>query len=824
MKKLRNIGKFEILEAEKKTVFVCSYCGKSSTDFPIMIKESKYKQKSFHKECSETYIKELEVKLGIVNPNTVDSNETFSAPVDNIEANETHKENELEKQEEKRVGRILYKDKKIILRHPYNKEAADIYHRFNIKFSEGRWECNISRASLETCKFLLRINKNLSVFNWTIGKNALLAITQRFKEAENKEKEIFDKIKEGKNEIQNIDTSTFLKAEPFPYQRKGLEFLNSISGVGMIGDEMGLGKSFQAIAYATQHNLKTIVVCPATLKYNWKNEVEKFTDKKTLIVTEIAEDALVAMQTINMILEFCKAKPKLKTKDSKKFDKALDDTIKMSSEGKKRNVRGYNKLLNYVNNHSLSMAKQKKVEKFLKNQEEAKDFIEYIQELTEENEKIFEQIENIIEEDPKKIGNKLVAPLIKLNKKVKQGTIDSAKYFNDPFLVRHLRKYKRDLAKPLMEQFTDFNIINFEQLEKYQDILAGIKFDLVVIDESQYIKNTSAQRTKTVMTLFKKIPKRVLLSGTAIKNRPIELYAQLKFLYPKIFSNKHEFAVKYCNAVKTHFSWDYSGASNLKELYARIKPFYLRRVKKDVLTELPEKTITKLELEFTPEESRGYDKILQEYQKKIDQLPKTDGNLSGPELALLMKLRQFASHNKVKKVTDFVKDILNNNENKKVIVFANFKETQDRLLEELSKDFMCASLFSSYKDKKRQDEVDRFQNDPYVRVFVSSSEAGGVGITLTEADTVVFADLMWSPSNHKQAEDRAHRLGQKDPVFIYYMIYKDSIENNMWKSIGKKLNIISQALDGTLDDSIDKVRKEVFKDILGKLAASNKDK
>lgn len=811
------LGKYEIYTEKTSSVYVCSYCGKSGKGTPVMFKESKFKIKAYHSHCSEIFRKELELELGISEP-VKDPSENFSSPVTDFKKNESITKDVVieESDKEKPSARVIYKDKKIILLHPYHKNVIETYHRFGIKYNNERWESNIARADVDTCKFLLSINKKLNMFSWSIGSSALQIISNRLNIALKEEKAVFDKLnKKRDDKVVEIENFSFLKATPFPYQKKGIEFLNKIDGIGMIGDEMGLGKSFQTIAYAAQHNLKTVIICPATLKYNWANEIKKFTDKSTYVLTEMDDTPLRKIQTINLIIKYTKAKEKFEKKHHKRFDAALNkaiDECEKHQKGEKFKVKNFNKLISFINLYNLPATKEKQIGRFLKDTQKTEIFVNYVNNLSKENELLIKDLKEDYTDQN----------FLKLNKAIKDGTVDMFKHFNDLFFLRELKKYKQTIVKEQLKELEDFTIVNFEQLEKFEDILSKAKFDLVVVDESQYIKNLTSLRTKKVFSLFKNVPRRILLSGTAIKNRPIELYSQLKFLHPKIFSQKHRFATRYCDAKKGHFGWDYSGASNLKELYEKISAFYLRRLKNDVLTELPEKTITKIELEMSDEERNQYQRMIDEHNKKYASLKEAVGH-STEELALLMKLRQFCSHNKVKKVVNFVDDILESNEDKKIIIFSQFKQTQQQLFNELKKNHVVGSLFADYSDKKRQEEVDRFQTDPYTRVFVSSLGAGGVGITLTEADTVIFADLAWSPSDHKQAEDRAHRLGQVDPVFVYYLTYRNSIESSMWKKIGKKLEIISQALDGDLDQNVGSIRKEIYADMIIRDIAQYKD-
>lgn len=370
----------------------------------------------------------------------------------------------------------------------------------------------------------------------------------------------------------------------------------------------------------------------------------------------------------------------------------------------------------------------------------------------------------------------------------------------------------------------DYYIINYEQLKKYEKFFSKAKFQCVVLDESHYIKDLQSQRTKNVYKLFKKVPNRLLLSGTPIKNRPIEFYSQLKFLRPDLFSNKEKFALRYCDAKKTDFGWDYSGASNLEELNRKISNFYIRRDKKEVLSDLPDKNISLIEVEFTEAEKTEYGRINKDFYKFLNEnWSKYGSNLKdvkigGEHLSKMMELKQYCSRQKVKRIVEYTKEFLESSDDRKIIIFAQFIETQKALRDAFPG--QTVSILGETKDYERQEAVDRFQKDPKIRVFVGSTLAAGIGLTLTAADTVVFSDLMWSPSDHQQAEDRAYRIGQKNNVQINYFVFKGSIEEMIWKTLSKKLGVITQVLDGkTVSKKDDGVARSVFQEFLADFKA-----
>jgi intein/homing endonuclease/superfamily II DNA or RNA helicase len=352
----------------------------------------------------------------------------------------------------------------------------------------------------------------------------------------------------------------------------------------------------------------------------------------------------------------------------------------------------------------------------------------------------------------------------------------------------------------------DYFITNYDQLNKWSKQLTKMKFDCVILDESHSIANVSAARTKNVNNLFKKIPHRILLSGTPSKNRPIELYSQLKFLKPKEFPNKQDFGLRYCDPTQGYSGfWEFKGASNLDELNERMAPFYVRRLKSEVLKDLPEKRISNLVFDMDSPERKEYNKLTGEFLKNSEAL----GNDFFKTKASLMTLMKYCSKAKVPHVIDFVGTMLKEDltRTKKVVIFAYFKETQ-QFLKNHFKD-SCVSLLGDDDAEARQAAVDRFQTDPNIKIFIGSTKAAGTGITLTAADTVIFADLLWTPADLKQAEDRLHRISQKNTVFVYYMTFLNCVEELVWNVLQSKLLVVAQTV-GDIPFDEDAAVKEII--------------
>ena len=370
----------------------------------------------------------------------------------------------------------------------------------------------------------------------------------------------------------------------------------------------------------------------------------------------------------------------------------------------------------------------------------------------------------------------------------------------EKWLVRKDYSIQPIFSAKKFDDKADILIINYALLSKHKEMLAKYTFDLIVADESHKLKNGKALRTKAFFKI--KGNKKLFLSGTPILNRPIELYTILKNI--GLFNNWLKFITRYCGAYKDRFGWNTGGASNLKELQQILREnVMIRRLKKDVLPELPDKIHQVISIPTKSKDMKIIKKELilyeeyKETQKEIKLLKSRglDTNESAIKMRLvfaeLAKLRHDVAVVKIPFIIDFLKDSLENGN--KIVLFAHHKDVTGAIYNEF-KD-ISRTIVGATKSEDRQRAVDDFQNDPNVRLFVGSIMACAEGITLTASSNVVFAELTWQPAIMTQAEDRTHRIGQKNNVLIQYITLQNSLDEHMSKLLAKKKAIFNEAMN-----------------------------
>jgi len=340
----------------------------------------------------------------------------------------------------------------------------------------------------------------------------------------------------------------------------------------------------------------------------------------------------------------------------------------------------------------------------------------------------------------------------------------------------------------------DIVIINYDILADWVNALIKIPFKVLILDESHFIKNRTANRTKAVKAISKNIPHILALTGTPILNRPIEIYNVLKILAPNQTPNFWEYVNRYCGAHHNGFGWDFNGATNTEELHKKLSSTIMfRRLKKDVLQDLPDKIRT-----YVPIELDNKNTYVRAEEDFVDFIYKTKGKnaamkVSNAEaIAKVEVLKQVAVKGKLKQVKEWINDFLSTDG--KLVVFAIHRFVIDELMKEF-KD-IAVKVDGSVTGVNRDKAVQAFQNDDKIRLFIGNINAAGVGLTLTAASNVVFIELPWSPAILEQAEDRCHRIGQKDTVNIYYLLGVDTIEEKIAKMLDSKRKILDTVLDG----------------------------
>jgi len=395
----------------------------------------------------------------------------------------------------------------------------------------------------------------------------------------------------------------------------------------------------------------------------------------------------------------------------------------------------------------------------------------------------------------------------------------------EKWLVRPRKIAVISSGKDKWPSAADVVIINYDILKKYREWLHGIDWDCLIVDEAHYLKNPKAQRTQEVYGAWNKDPKkvikpisarrRVLLTGTPLPNRPIELWPMLKAT--GLFKSWQYYVKRHCNGHRTRYGWDVTGASNLEDLqeYMREK-LMVRRLKKDVLTELPPKRRQVIELPANGalgavQAEQAYmaerDEILNDLRVAVE-LAKTSEDpqvyedavkaLQEGEQAAFTEMSRLRRQTAVAKVPYVVEHLQNAIESSgKVVVMAHHK----KVVRAIAADFgdACVTLTGDTKMDDRQAAVDRFQEDPTCTLFIGNIQAAGVGITLTAASHVVFAELDWVPGNLSQAEDRCHRIGQNDSVLVQHLVLEGSLDAVMARKIVSKQDVIDRAMDREVD-------------------------
>jgi SNF2 family DNA or RNA helicase len=392
----------------------------------------------------------------------------------------------------------------------------------------------------------------------------------------------------------------------------------------------------------------------------------------------------------------------------------------------------------------------------------------------------------------------IVAPLVTLTnwqreiekfmkKKSKNGRIVE----NDVPTITAIRSGKRS------EIFNyDFYLINYELLHKRQADLAKLNIKTIVCDEVQHLRSKTTQKYRAVKTLasIKSIKYRVGLSGTPIYNHGSEIWPIVDILKPGLLGNFKEFCEYFCYQ-------DEKGKAivvpkkrvDLRQILQR--DVMLRRKKSDVLKELKDKVRYKNKIDV---DETYYEKELTKIDRRFieeERYADTEFKKSRIIQTAIQSERLAAGVAKLPHVIDFVKNIMEIEES--VVVFCHHRDIH-KLLHEKLQEFNPSSIIGGQRDKDRQDNIDRFQNGD-TRLIVVGLRAGNLGINLTRAKYVIFAELDWSPAIHRQAEDRLHRIGQKNTVFAYYLIGKRTLDEHVADILVGKSYEIDAIMDATYD-------------------------
>jgi SNF2 family DNA or RNA helicase len=354
---------------------------------------------------------------------------------------------------------------------------------------------------------------------------------------------------------------------------------------------------------------------------------------------------------------------------------------------------------------------------------------------------------------------------------------------------------------------TDFYIINYELLFKRMKDLSKLNIKTIVCDEVHNLRSKTTQKYKAVKKLaaLPSVSYRIGLSGTPIYNRGSEIWPIVDILKPGLLGSFKEFCEYFCyvNEKGKAIVLENKRASLRNELQKHVM---LRRKKSDVLKELKDKVRYK---EVIDSDTEYYFEELEKIWKKLEEEQKDAESAfdkSASYQRAIQSERQIAGIAKLPHVINFVKNIMEIEES--VVVFCHHKVIHKLLHESLS-EFSPVSIIGGQSDNMRQDQIDKFQKGES-KLMIAGLRAGNVGINLTRAKYVIFAELDWSPAIHRQAEDRLHRIGQKNTVFAYYLIGNGTLDDHVANILVDKSYEIDTIMDETADTYENKDKAELI--------------
>jgi SWI/SNF-related matrix-associated actin-dependent regulator 1 of chromatin subfamily A len=345
-------------------------------------------------------------------------------------------------------------------------------------------------------------------------------------------------------------------------------------------------------------------------------------------------------------------------------------------------------------------------------------------------------------------------------------------------------------------------ILNYDIIKAWLPYLLALHPQLVVIDECQNIANPRAQRTKALRILCKGVPHVIGTSGTPLENRPKELLPILSIIAPQEFGSGQDFLMRYCAPRRAPWGWTYDGAVRLPELHKRLKrSCMIRRLKEDVLHELPQKVRRVIPVPLRNREE--YDEARSDFLGWVRRTGGAEAAIRAAraeKLAQIGHLRMLAGRGKIRAVADWIDNYLARETaaevDKKLVVFG----VHTKMLEALHRRYAHIGVMvnGAVTGRARDQAIQTFINIPECRLFIGNIRACGTGIDGLQrvCRCGVFVEMDWKPATHIQAEDRLLRIGQAWPVWWYYLIAGDTIEEKMCEITQAKHGVLRAVLNG----------------------------
>lgn len=363
---------------------------------------------------------------------------------------------------------------------------------------------------------------------------------------------------------------------------------------------------------------------------------------------------------------------------------------------------------------------------------------------------------------------------------------------------------------------TQIYIVNYEILgprgaaHSWVGFFRKLKPKYVIIDEGHRLGNMKTLQYRNVAKLVKKdkaksstwkgVPHIAILTGTPIGNNLIELFPIINIIVPKKFPSFKRFAFRYTRPRRAPWGMVYKGMRRVKELNRKLKEFMIRRLKKDVLSQLPALSHTVIPLPII--KRRQYDMAENDFDKWITTYhpKKAKRALAAKDLTKVGYLKRLAAKLKMKAALEWFDDFLKNTTGK-ILIFTWHKKIIQRLFKRYKK--IAVKIDGDTPHKKRQEYEEKFMRDPKCRLCFGQIKVMGVGLNLTAAEWAIFFEMGWKPTDQSQAVARAHRLGQHNAVGAYYLVAEDTTEEDLVKLHQTKQNIADAVVDGGKGSEVD---------------------
>lgn len=362
----------------------------------------------------------------------------------------------------------------------------------------------------------------------------------------------------------------------------------------------------------------------------------------------------------------------------------------------------------------------------------------------------------------------------------------------------------------------DYTVINYDLMAKKQDELLSEGYNLVIMDESHYIKNPKAQRTEACIAIAQQSTGLICLTGTPITNRPAEFFTQLNLLRPHQFSNWWSYAKRYCDAKQTRFGWKTDGASNLSELNERARDFMVRRLLTEVMPEMPDLVEQYVPVELDDNAWHSYQECLHQWQEQYEYYLDHPPMPPGFVLNMLTDLRHECGRLKTTFAANYVLDYVQQT-GKQIVVFTHHRDVMEAMIPHLT-DVTHGVIRGGVSAQERTRLVDEFQNGD-IDILLCATVAAKEGITLTNADTVVFVEREWVPGWESQAAHRIRRIGQQSSFCRQvFLSVPNSIDAKFDAVVKAKAAVVKAAMDG---DDERRAEGAIVADLLARLKADN---